>query len=196
MSSVSNGLHFLTLPLISVMRVIYRKIRHARYLYIKRNAEKVWGARYTLGARYLSKNTVVGFHSSELRIYPKCPKFLPWRNTHRFSLLRVQFVQSVQREYGNLVSCPKHRRFRSLSKLLPCHAERLAGGARDSALRSYISAVIYVFNVSMRNFRNAVNYTPAFLSSKAKPGHSVRKTILFLNSYGKFMATDVSIISG
>ena len=41
------------------MRVIYRKIRHARYLYIKRNAEKVWGARYTLGARYLSKNTVI-----------------------------------------------------------------------------------------------------------------------------------------
>ena len=52
MSSVSNGLYFLTLPLVSVMRVIYRKIRHARYLYIKRNAEKVWGA------RYLSKNTV------------------------------------------------------------------------------------------------------------------------------------------
>ena len=48
------------------MRVIYRKIRHARYLYIKRNVEKVWGARYMLGARYLSKNTVyslaVGFH--------------------------------------------------------------------------------------------------------------------------------------
>jgi len=40
------------------MRVIYRKIRHAPYLYIKRNVEKVWGARYTLGARYLSKNTV------------------------------------------------------------------------------------------------------------------------------------------
>ena len=40
------------------MRVIYRKIRHARYLYIKRNVEKVWGARYTLGARHLSKNTV------------------------------------------------------------------------------------------------------------------------------------------
>ena len=34
------------------MRVIYRKIRRARYLYIKRNVEKVWGA------RYLSKNTV------------------------------------------------------------------------------------------------------------------------------------------
>ena len=57
-SSVSNGQYFLTLPLVSVMRVIYRKIRHARYLYIKRNVEKVWGARYTLRARYLSKNTV------------------------------------------------------------------------------------------------------------------------------------------
>ena len=41
------------------MRAIYRKIRHARYLYIKRNVEKVWGARYTLGARYLSKNMVL-----------------------------------------------------------------------------------------------------------------------------------------
>ena len=58
MSSVSNGLYFLTLPLVSVMRVIYRKIRHERYLYIKRNVENVWGARYILGARYLSKNTV------------------------------------------------------------------------------------------------------------------------------------------
>ena len=57
MSSVSNGLYFLTLPLVSVMRVIYRIIRHARYLYIKRNVEKVWGARYTLGVLYLSKNT-------------------------------------------------------------------------------------------------------------------------------------------
>jgi len=52
-SSVSNGLYFLTLPLVSVMRVIYRKIRHARYLYKKRNVKKVWGA------RYLSKNTVI-----------------------------------------------------------------------------------------------------------------------------------------
>ena len=59
MSSVSNGLYFLTLPLVSVMSAVYRKIRHARYLYIKRNVEKVWGARYTLGARYLSKNTVL-----------------------------------------------------------------------------------------------------------------------------------------
>jgi hypothetical protein len=40
------------------MRAIYRKIRHARYLFIKRKNKKVWGARYTLGARYLSKNTV------------------------------------------------------------------------------------------------------------------------------------------
>ena len=59
MSSVRNGLYFLILPLVSVMRVIYRKIRHELYLYIKRNVEKVWGARYTLGARYLSKNTVI-----------------------------------------------------------------------------------------------------------------------------------------
>ena len=58
MSSVSNGLYFLTVLLVSVMRVIYQKIRHERYLYIKRNVEKVWGARYTLGARYLSKSTV------------------------------------------------------------------------------------------------------------------------------------------
>ena len=62
MSSVSNGLYFLTLLLVSVMRVIYRKIRHARYLYIKRNVEKVRGARYTLGAHYLSKNTVFFFY--------------------------------------------------------------------------------------------------------------------------------------
>ena len=39
MSSVSNGLYFLTLPLVSVMGV--------------------WGERYKLGARYLSKNTVI-----------------------------------------------------------------------------------------------------------------------------------------
>ena len=61
MSSVSNGLYFLTLPPVSVMRVIHRKISHARYLYIKSNVEKVWGARYTLGARYLSKNTVYSY---------------------------------------------------------------------------------------------------------------------------------------
>ena len=61
MSLVSNGLYFLTLLPVSVTRVIYQKIRHARYLYIKRNGEKVWGARYTLGARYLSKNTVITF---------------------------------------------------------------------------------------------------------------------------------------
>ena len=30
-----------------------------RYLCIKRNVEKVWGARYKLGACYLSKNTVI-----------------------------------------------------------------------------------------------------------------------------------------
>ena len=68
MSSVSNGLYFLTLPLVSVMPVIYRKIRHARYLYIKRNVEKVWGARYTLGARYLSKNKVISSLSVQITL--------------------------------------------------------------------------------------------------------------------------------
>ena len=74
MSSVSNGLYFLTLPLVSVMRVIYRKIRHARYLYIKRYVEKVWGARYTLGARYLSKNTVFVLYNFRLHLIsiPSC----------------------------------------------------------------------------------------------------------------------------
>ena len=48
------------------MRVICRKIHHARYLYIKRNVEKVWGARYTLSARYLSKNTVFGFYDMSI----------------------------------------------------------------------------------------------------------------------------------
>jgi hypothetical protein len=50
------------------MRVIKRNIEKvcgarytlgARYLYIIRDAEKVCGARYTLDARYLPKNTVV-----------------------------------------------------------------------------------------------------------------------------------------
>ena len=50
------------------MRVIYRKILHARYLYIKRNVEKVWGAHYTLGARYLSKNTVYAFSGIAIRM--------------------------------------------------------------------------------------------------------------------------------
>ena len=59
MSSVSNGLYFLTSQLVSVMRAIYRKIRHARYLYSKRNVEKVLDGRYTLGARYLSKNKLI-----------------------------------------------------------------------------------------------------------------------------------------
>ena len=40
------------------MRVIYRKIRNAGYLYMKREVEIFWGARYELGARCLSKNTV------------------------------------------------------------------------------------------------------------------------------------------
>ena len=56
--------------------------------------------------------------------------FITWRDTQRISLLRVQFVQSMQRENGNLVFCPIHTLFRRLSKLLPGHTERLAGGAK------------------------------------------------------------------
>jgi hypothetical protein len=54
-SSVSNGLYFLTVLLVSVMRVIKRNIEKvwgARYIYIVRDAEKV------CGARYLPKSTV------------------------------------------------------------------------------------------------------------------------------------------
>ena len=54
------------------MRVVYRKIRHARYLYIKRNVEKVWGARYTLGARYLSTNTVISFCNGDAMCFLQC----------------------------------------------------------------------------------------------------------------------------
>jgi hypothetical protein len=38
-----------------------------RYLYIKTNVEKVQGARYTLGARYLSKNTVLQLMTGMLK---------------------------------------------------------------------------------------------------------------------------------
>jgi hypothetical protein len=47
-SSVSNDPYFLSLPLVSVTCVIYTY----------KNGEKVWGARFTLGAHYLLKNTV------------------------------------------------------------------------------------------------------------------------------------------
>ena len=41
------------------MGVTYRKIRPARYVYIKRNVENVCDARYILDARYLSKYIVI-----------------------------------------------------------------------------------------------------------------------------------------
>ena len=81
-SSVSKGLYFLTLPLVSVMRVIYRKIRHAHYLYIKRMVEKV------SGARYLSKNTALAFH---------CRVFILLQN------------MAVSTTYFQVISCVKHR---------------------------------------------------------------------------------------
>jgi hypothetical protein len=49
-SSVSNGLYSPTLPLVSAMYVIYTS---------QGMSKKCWGARYTLGARYISKYTVV-----------------------------------------------------------------------------------------------------------------------------------------
>ena len=58
------------------MRVIYRKIRHALYLYIKRNVEKVWGARYILGARYISKNTVIFKLLYKIKIHLVSKEFL------------------------------------------------------------------------------------------------------------------------
>ena len=68
------------------MRVIYREIRHARYLYIKRNVEKVWSARYTLGARYLSKNTVIAFFGLlTLELSPILIS-VPTENTRKFQL--------------------------------------------------------------------------------------------------------------
>ena len=91
MSSVSNGLYFLTLPLVSVVRVIYRKIRHVRYLYIKRNVEKGWGARYTLGARYLSKNTVIKI------------KYEKYSN-----IIRLEMVSSIQAVSENYIKKKKY----------------------------------------------------------------------------------------
>jgi hypothetical protein len=82
-SSVSNGLYFLTLPLVSVMCVIKRNIEKvwgacytlgARYLYIIRDAEKV------CGARYLPKNTVIGKHFPTVvsrHLYCLWPELLP-----------------------------------------------------------------------------------------------------------------------
>jgi hypothetical protein len=35
---------------------------------MKKNVEKVWGARYTLGARYLLKNTVIKIQSSDIQL--------------------------------------------------------------------------------------------------------------------------------
>ena len=113
MSSVRNGLYFLTLPLVSVMRVIYRKIRHARYLYIKRNVEKDWGARYTLGVRYLSKYTLIfpepNYESaapSARAVYRACLRTLPSRDcgfeSSRFVDTFVSCEYSVFARYRSL----------------------------------------------------------------------------------------------
>ena len=89
MSSVSNGLYFLILPLVSVMRVIYRKIHHARYLDIKRNVEKVWGARYTLDELYVSENTVIIIM---ILCWPQVFQFIRYTDTARVTLLLYAYV--------------------------------------------------------------------------------------------------------
>ena len=61
MSSVSNGLYFLTLLLVSVMRVTYTS---------KGKSKKFGGARYTLGARYLYIKRNV--RSLECALYIRC----------------------------------------------------------------------------------------------------------------------------
>ena len=70
------------------MRVIYRKIRHASYLYIKRNVKKVWGA------RYLSKNTVI---ANVLKVYYHTSYKEPILNgASVVSTTQVQLVQKFQ----------------------------------------------------------------------------------------------------
>ena len=83
------------------MRVIYRKIRHARYLYINRNVEKVWGARYTLGARYLSKNTVVMLHFLlTVQPHPLLCKLVLWDlESVKFSITFVPFCPNMYRSH-------------------------------------------------------------------------------------------------
>ena len=41
-----------------------------RVIYTSKGMSKVWGARYTLGARYLSKNTVIFFFVQEVVSLP------------------------------------------------------------------------------------------------------------------------------
>ena len=81
------------------MRVIYRKIRHARYLYIKRNVEKLWGSRYTLGARYLSKNTV--FHVQPEDDHYQAPKHVavPYVENTLYSTNKYSCVRPVHKLY-------------------------------------------------------------------------------------------------
>jgi hypothetical protein len=45
------------------MRGIHEKGMRGKSNVIKRNVEKVWGGGYTLGARYLPKNTVSYFEA-------------------------------------------------------------------------------------------------------------------------------------
>ena len=124
MSSASNGLYFLTLPLVSVMRVIYRKIRHARYLYIKRNVEKVWGARYTLGARYLSKNTscALSIHQKECRESLGCALYIRCALSIEKYVMRVIYTsKGMSRKFGVRVIHQMRVIYRKIRYICTCN---------------------------------------------------------------------------
>ena len=53
MSSVSNGLYFLTLPLVSVMRVIYRKIRLCALSILQKECRKSLGCALYIKVRVI-----------------------------------------------------------------------------------------------------------------------------------------------
>ena len=78
------------------------------YLYIKRNVEKVWDARYTLGVRYLSKNTVI------IKILWQALRCLGVVITLSLSTLLLLLCTDIHRNIYSSISC------RELSKrLLP-----------------------------------------------------------------------------
>jgi len=77
------------------MRIIFRKIRHARFLYNKRNGENDWGARYTLGARYLSKNTVITRKIQHKLLVTQKKLFLQFATTISFTVV-VKNMKSVR----------------------------------------------------------------------------------------------------
>ena len=126
------------------MRVIYRKISHARYLYIKRNVEKVWGA------RYLSKNTVVFSRDNSVdiatRVQAERPRTLVWFTTKKkktdiFLLCKVPSLALGSNQ------CPARGILVAVRSEVqqPVHGANhsLPSGAKAESIRSYISALLH-----------------------------------------------------